>query len=154
MATNTFTVERYALINAPADTLHALINDFHEWTKWSPWEGLDPNLRRTYTGPASGVGSAYAWQGTRKVGSGDMTIVGSQPDRVDIKLNFIKPFKAQNDTMFAIVPEGGGSRVTWTMTGPQTLLSKVMGVFFPMEKFVGKDFDKGLARLKAAAEHT
>jgi hypothetical protein len=149
---DTFTVERSTVVNAPAPAIHARINDFHRWTDWSPWEGMDPNLQRTYAGPTSGVGSSYGWQGNRKVGAGEMTIIATAPQQVDIELNFLRPFKASNHTVFALVPEGDATRITWTMTGKKTLMSKVMGLFMNMDRLIGRDFEKGLAALKRVSE--
>lgn len=153
MAADTYTVERSATIDAPPDRVYAQIADFHNWTKWSPWEDVDPQLKRTYSGADSGTGAVYAWSGNRKAGQGRMEITdASEPSRVHIDLVFEKPWKARNYTWFAVEPEGSGSRVTWSMTGKKTLMTKMMGVFKSMESFLGPDFEKGLARLKAAAE--
>jgi hypothetical protein len=150
--TDTFSVERTEMIAAAPHLVHAHIVDFHKWVAWSPWEGIDPNLKRTYGGASQGVGATYAWEGTRKVGSGNMEIVSESKSQVDLKLRFIKPFKANNDTVFSLAESNGATKVTWTMTGPKTLMSKVMGVFFSMDKLVGKDFAKGLAQLKTIVE--
>lgn len=148
-----FLVERGAAVNAEAGTIFGLINDFHHWTKWSPWEGIDPEMTRTYTGPGSGVGASYAWSGNKKAGSGTMTITESVPnDRVVLDLSFLKPFKAENVTTFLLKPEGNAVRVTWQMTGKKNIFFKLFGFVFSMDKMVGKDFEKGLAQLKAAAE--
>ena len=149
----TFTVSRSALIPVPASVIFPLVNDFHEWTHWSPWEAMDPNLSRSYSGPESGVGAKYAWTGNGKVGSGNMEIVGSdEPSRVQIRLEFVKPFKSVNPTLFSFVPEGGATRVTWAMTGEnKTLMSKLFALFMNMDKMVGKDFEKGLASLGTEA---
>jgi uncharacterized protein YndB with AHSA1/START domain len=150
---NTFRVERSTNIAAPPERIFDAIVDFHEWVHWSPWEGIDPKLQRTYSGPEAGVGTTYEWKGTRKVGTGRMEIIAAQrPTDLAIKLNFIKPFKAQNTTRFAMKPSDDTTQVTWTMTGPKTFMSKVMGIFMSMDKFVGRDFDKGLAQLKAYVE--
>jgi Polyketide cyclase / dehydrase and lipid transport len=149
---DTFSVERSETIAASAQQVHAHIVDFHKWVAWSPWEGIDPNLKRTYGGAAQGVGATYAWEGARKVGHGNMEIVGDTATQIDLKLRFIKPFKANNDTVFALAETNGVTKVTWTMTGPKTLISKVMGVFFSMDKLVGKDFAKGLTQLKSVVE--
>jgi uncharacterized protein YndB with AHSA1/START domain len=153
MADDTYTVERSTTIDAPPQRVFVEIADFHNWTRWSPWEDLDPALQRSYSGAPSGVGAVYEWSGNRKAGQGRMEIVEvSEPTDVRIDLQFEKPWKARNDTSFHIVPEGSGSRVTWSMTGKKTLMTKVMGIVMPMDKLLGKDFDKGLVRLKAAAE--
>lgn len=153
MADDTYTVERSTIADAPAERLYALLVDFHRWPTWSPWEEIDPAMRRTYSGADSGKGAVYAWSGNRKAGAGQMTITDATvPHRIDIDLQFEKPFKARNNTRFVLSPENGGTRVTWTMHGDKTFVTKVMGLFTSMDKLVGKDFEKGLARLKAVAE--
>jgi Polyketide cyclase / dehydrase and lipid transport len=153
MSASTFRVERTTVIDAPAERIHAHINDFHEWTKWSPWEGIDPAMERSYSGMPSGVGAQYGWKGNRKAGQGSMEIVSSTPgSEVGLRLSFVKPIKAENQTTFLLAREGDATRVTWAMTGKKNLLSKIMGVFFPMDKLVGKDFEKGLVKLKTISE--
>jgi len=146
-------VERSTRIDAPPARVYAQIANFRQWPKWSPWENVDPNLQRTYSGAESGLGAVYAWSGNRKAGQGRMEITeADEPSLVRIDLVFEKPWKARNDTSFVIRPEGLGSHVTWSMTGQRTLITKAMGVFKSMDKFLGPDFEKGLARLKATAE--
>jgi hypothetical protein len=113
----------------------------------------DRDLERTYSGPESGTGAAYAWSGNRKAGKGRMEIVeAAPPAKLRIDLVFEKPFKARNDTVFVIDSAESGSRVTWSMTGTKTFMTKVMGIFTSMDKLIGPDFEKGLARLKATTE--
>ena len=153
MAADTYTVERSATMAAPPARVYEQIADFHNWTTWSPWEDVDPQLRRTYSGAESGTGAAYGWSGNRKAGQGRMEITqATEPSRVQIDLAFEKPWKARNDTAFTIVPEGSGSRVTWSMTGKKTLVTKAMGIFKSMDKLIGPDFERGLARLRAVVE--
>lgn len=153
MAEDTYTVVRSATIDAPPARVYGEIANFRNWTKWSPWEGVDPNLERTYSGAESGTGAVYGWSGNRRAGQGRMEIVDAiEPSRVHIDLAFEKPWKARNDTRFTIEPAGSGSHVTWSMTGKKTLMTKAMGIFKSMEKFLGPDFEKGLARLKLSAE--
>ncbi|GCD92305.1 SRPBCC family protein [Nocardioides sp. LS1] len=149
-----FEISRSATIEADPGRVHALVNDFHEWTAWSPWEDVDPALERTYSGPASGTGAHYAWSGNRRAGQGNMEITSSVPERIGIRLAFLKPWKATNDVTFTFVPSaaGTGTDVTWTMTGEHKGFGVVIGKLFNMDKLVGKDFEKGLARLKVAAE--
>ena len=106
-----YTVVRTTTIHAPAERIHALVRDFHEWTRWSPWEGLDPQMRRTYTGPDAGVGAQYAWEGNRKAGKGEMTITGDSPHQVDVDLRFDKPFPARNRIELVLTPTGEQSTV-------------------------------------------
>ncbi len=146
-----FEVVRTATINAPAATLHALIDDFHEWSKWSPWEDVDPDLKRVFTGPAAGPGAHYAWSGNRKAGQGSMEITASSPSVIGIALMFLKPFKATNELEFGLEPTEGGTQVTWRMTGRQTGLMAIFGKVVSMDRLVGKDFEKGLDQLGRAA---
>lgn len=136
-------------VAAPPEVVHALIGDFHEWVKWSPWEGLDPDLQRTYDG--AGVGARYAWSGNNKAGQGSMTFTSITPERVTVDLEFLKPFKARNEVVFDLTPAGSGTHVAWTMRGERNAAFAVMGKLF-FDKAIGKDFTKGLASLKAAAE--
>lgn len=153
MADDTYTVERAVTIDAPPQRIYEQIADFHHWRAWSPWEGLDPQLKRTYSGAESGTGAVYGWSGNRKAGQGRMQITAATPaSSVVIDLVFEKPWKARNDTSFTIEPHGSGSRVTWSMTGRKTLLTKAMGVFRSMDAFLGPDFEKGLAQLKSTTE--
>ena len=154
MSSSTYTVERSATIAAEPQQIYERIADFHQWTAWSPWEDLDPNQQRTFSGAESGPGAKYAWSGNRKAGRGRMEITSvQQPTEIRIALEFEKPFKSSNTIEFFLTPEGPGrTRVRWTMTGPKTLATKVMGVFTSMDKMVGPDFEKGLARLKDAIE--
>jgi Polyketide cyclase / dehydrase and lipid transport len=149
---STFEISRSTNIAADPASVHGRINDFHEWTAWSPWEDVDPNLQRIYTGPDQGVGAHYAWQGNRRAGQGSMEIVSSTPEQIGVKLAFLKPWKATNDVTFTLVPTGSGTDVTWTMTGEHQGLGKVFSKVFSMDKMIGKDFEKGLSRLKAVSE--
>ena len=147
-----FAMSRSASINAPADRIHSHLNDFREWQKWSPWEGLDPDLKRTFTGPQAGVGSHYAWAGNKKAGTGTMEITGSTPSKIEIALEFLAPFKATNVTTFDLAQAGAGSTlVTWHMTGRRNVVMALMGKLF-FDKAIGKDFDRGLAQLKSVSE--
>ena len=150
---DTVRVERDIVVKAPPARVFALIDDFHRWADWSPWEKLDPAMKRTHSGAASGKGAVYAWQGNGDVGAGRMEILEtSAPARVLIRLDFLEPFAATNTAEYTIVPEGDASRVTWAMYGPAPFVSKLMQVFVSMDKMVGKDFERGLADLKALAE--
>ena len=118
MKPGTFTLGRETQINAKPEKLFALINDFHEWPKWSPWEKLDPALNRNHSGAASGKGAIYSWEGNKKVGQGRMEIIESSSSGIKIKLDFLKPFEAHNIADFTLEPGGGGTHLTWVMTGP------------------------------------
>jgi hypothetical protein len=153
MTDSTFTVERSTRIAASPSAVYPLLVDFRRWQEWSPWEGVDPAMQRTYSGAPSGPGAVYAWSGNRKAGQGRMEITDATPDdQVTIDLAFDRPFRSRNVVRLALRPQVGGTQVTWTMTGPRPLLMRLLGFAFSMDKLVGKDFDRGLAQLKAIAE--
>ncbi|MGB7838428.1 MAG: SRPBCC family protein, partial [Terrimicrobiaceae bacterium] len=148
-----FRVVRSAILSAPAQALFALVNDFHRWEAWSPWEKLDPALERSYDGAPAGVGAVYSWVGNNHVGEGRMTILESHPnDLIRIKLEFLKPFAATHTADFTFKPEGDRTRVTWNMFGEKNFLSKAIGLFMNMDKMIGNNFEQGLAQLESAAK--
>ena len=150
---DTFRVQRSATMKAPPEKIFSLINDFHNWGAWSPWEKLDLAMKKTHSGAASGKGAIYEWEGNKKVGQGRMEITEeSPPSKVAIKLDFIKPFQANNKAEFALDRQGDSTNVTWTMDGSQPFMFKVMGVFMNLDNMIGKDFEAGLASMKGIAE--
>ncbi len=147
-----FRITRSATISAPPEAVFALVNDFHKWEAWSPWEKLDPALKRVYEGPSAGTGSVYSWAGNSQAGEGRMTITESRPSElIRINLEFLKPFKATNTTEFTFKPEFNQTVVTWSMTGKKNFLFKAVHLLMNMEKMVGGDFEKGLVAMKSAA---
>lgn len=159
MAPTPYRVTRSIRIDAPAGRVFDLIDDFREWVSWSPWEGLDPDLQRTYAGPPRGAGSSYAWSGNRQAGAGTMTIesstapVSDAAGSVAIDLAFEKPFRNRTKVAFTVTPvDAAASDVEWAMDGEYTGAMKVFARFMSMDKMIGRDFEKGLAQLKARAE--
>lgn len=150
----TFHIERSINVAAPPQAVFAQVNDFHAWSNWSPWEKLDPAMKRSYDGPASGVGAKYAWVGNKEVGEGRMTIEQSQPSRIVVKLEFLKPFAATNTASFGFAPAASGSEVavTWAMDGHLDFMGKAFHLVMDMEELIGPDFEKGLSQLKTTAE--
>jgi hypothetical protein len=150
---DSFRVQRTIAIKAAPEKIQPLISDFHNWPAWSPWEKLDPAMKRTYSGAPKDQGAVYAWEGDDKVGAGRMEITGlAQPTKVDIKLDFLKPFESHCLTEFTLEPKGDLTTVTWTMSGPSNFMTKLMGLAVSMDKMIGKDFETGLANMKAVAE--
>ena len=149
---SSYAVRRETIVLAPADRVHALVVDFRSWRRWSPWDDLDPDMDRTYSGADAGVGARYAWSGNRKAGRGHMEITDATAQRVDIALAFEKPFPSTSTVTFDLTPEGDETHVEWTTSGDMTLGMKVFSLVKPMEELLGPDMEKGLARLKAAAE--
>jgi hypothetical protein len=150
---NTFSVQRGATMKAQPEKIFSLINDFHQWGNWSPWENRDPAMTRSFSGAQSGRGAAYAWEGNKNVGSGRMEILdASAPSKITIKLDFLKPFEAHNTAEFTMLPQGDVTNVTWVMHGPAPFMSKMMQVFMNIDRLIGKDFEIGLANLKGLTE--
>jgi uncharacterized protein YndB with AHSA1/START domain len=149
---NALHVERSATVNASPEKIFPLINDFHSWPSWSPYEKRDPAMKRTYSGAPTGKGSIYEWEGNNDVGSGRMEITDAQPSKIVIKLDFIKPFEGHNIAQFTMQPSGSATNVAWSMDGPTPYLGKVIGVFMNMDRMIGTDFEAGLANLKTIAE--
>ena len=125
-----FRVERAATMRAPAAAPFEQVNDLQNWRAWSPWEQLDPALKRTYEGPQAGTGALYAWQGNKDVGEGRMTITESKPGE----------------------PQGENTAVTWSMNGRNNFMAKAMSLFINMDRMVGGMFERGLAQMKAVVE--
>lgn len=151
MRPSEFRITRSRTIAAPPDVAHAYVSDFNKWSVWSPWEKLDPAMKREISGTPAGPGATYHWVGNDKVGEGRMTITDSRPPQsITIRLEFIKPWTATNMTQFDFAPSGSGTSVTWAMTGQNNFMAKVMGLFMDMDELVGTDFEKGLANLDTA----
>jgi len=145
--------ERSARISAPPDVVFAKINDFHQWVQWSPYEKLDPNMKKTFEGSSAGVGAVYSWAGNDKAGEGRATITESKPgELVSMKLEFFKPFAAICQANFTLVPAEGGTRVTWSMDGKNNFMAKAVSIFMDMDKMIGKDFEEGLVNLNRVTQ--
>lgn len=149
-------VERSILVEASPEKVFALVSDFSQWSRWSPWADLDPDTVYEITG--AGVGQRMTWKSADpNVGNGEQTVTAAEPPtRLVTHLEFGDMGKA--DATFTLTPEGGATRVTWALDcnmrkgAPVWMqpMSTYMGFF--MDGMVGKDYEKGLAALKAAAE--
>ncbi len=147
-----FRISRTGRISAPPDVVFENVNDLHKWEAWSPWAKMDPNAKNTFAGPFAGSGSSMEWNGNKKVGAGRMTIVDSRPnERIQIKLEFFKPFKATNIAEFTFKPEGSQTSVTWTMSGKNNFMAKAVTMVMNCDKMIGGQFEQGLANLNSAS---
>jgi hypothetical protein len=152
---NTIQVTRSITIQAPAEKIFPLIDDFHHWPGWAPQDKEDPTMKRIYSGEESGAGAISDWQGTGNAGKGRMTIMESAaPNKVVVRVDFVRPFVAHNLNEFILEPSepGTSTKVTWTMRGPNLFFMKVMGVFMNMDRMLGKHFETGLQNLKIVSE--
>ena len=153
MQPSRFRITRKATIAVPAPAVFAQVNDFHKWEAWSPWEKVDPALKRTYEGAPTGTGAVYSWAGNNQVGEGRMTIIESRPsDLIRIKLEFFKPFAATHTAEFAFEPEGDRTAVTWSMAGENKFIAKGISLLMNMDKMIGGQFERGLAEMKSIVE--
>jgi hypothetical protein len=151
---NRIQLQRSIIIQAPAQKIFAVLDDFHNWKAWAPGDKDDPTMQRTFSGPASGLGAASEWRGSGSTGAGRMAITESTPDRsVSVTVDFARPFVAHNINVFTLEPTPAeATKVTWTFDGTNVYMMKVMSVFMNMDRFMGTHFEDGLANLKAAAE--
>jgi uncharacterized protein YndB with AHSA1/START domain len=151
----TIDVQRSVTIKAAPAVVFALINDFHNWPRWAPQDRDDATMTRAYSGSSNGTGAVSDWTSHGNAGAGRMTIVSSTPDsQIDVNVDFRTPFAAHNINHFSIEPDGGDTRVTWSMHGTNVFLIKVMSVFADPDRMMGKHFVAGLSNLKAAAERS
>ena len=152
---NIFRIERSITINSPPEPIFAILSDFHQSESWSPWERMDLTMQKSHSGSARGVGAIYEWDGNNKVGKGRQEILEAiAPSKVLIQLDFFRPFTARNTAEFTLISQGNATQVTWAMFGPQPFMGKVMCLFMNMDKMVGKEFETGLANLKAHIERS
>jgi uncharacterized protein YndB with AHSA1/START domain len=148
-----FRVERSTIIAASPERIFGLIDDLQAWPSWSPYEKLDPNTKHKYEGPRHGVGASCSWAGNSKVGEGKMTIIESTPyERIRIRLDFVRPFKATNQGEFTFTRGANGLNVTWAMSGEAGFACKTFTLFMNMDRMIGKEFEAGLAEMKRVAE--
>ena len=151
-------VERKLAVAAPAELVFGVLNDLHQFAGvlvffGSPLAKRDPNMQKTFEGPAAGVGQSYSWSGNREVGKGKLTIEESLPgQKVGMKLEFVKPMESTATCALTLAGTPAGSLVTWSMTGNHNFLGKAFGMFMDMDNMLGTDIDKGLALLKIVAE--
>lgn len=147
-----FTVVRSLSVAAPPGVAYGHVQDFTKWVAWSPWEKMEPNVQHTYSDPPSGLNATTTWKGD-KTGEGAMKITGVKPgEHLDIQLDFLKPFPSSSQVAFDFMPEGAGTKVTWTMKGHNDLMGKIFGLFVNMDEMLGKDFDDGLRGIKQVSE--
>jgi Polyketide cyclase / dehydrase and lipid transport len=153
MKPDTLRVQRDARINASSQSLFALVNDFHRWGSWAPQDRMDPKMKRSYSGAASGVGAVSEWDSSGQAGKGRMEITAAlPPSKITVRVDFVKPFEAHNINEFTFDPEGDNTKVTWAMQGSNIYLTKIMSVFINMDRMLGTHFETGLRNLKTIAE--
>lgn len=150
---SSYRIERTAIVVAPPSAVFAEVNDFHNWEAWSPWAKLDPNAKVTFEGPSSGEGAVFRWAGNEEIGEGKMTLTESKPDeKVQIRVDFFKPWSGTNSNEFLLKPDGPRTVVTWASFGEQGFVGKLICLFMNPQKMIGEPLEKGLAKLKTVTE--
>lgn len=148
-----FRVARTATIAAPASAVFAQVNNYRNWEAWSPYEKLDPAMKKTFAGAPAGTGAVYTWAGNNQAGEGRATIMESRPSElIRIKLEFFKPFVCINTAEFTFKPEGDQTAVTWSLAGKNNFMAKAVGMFMNFDKMIGGQFEQGLMQLKSVTE--
>ena len=141
-------VERSRVIPAEPAAIFPLVNVVRNWEQWSPWKAQDPSMKITYGEKESGAGAGYSWVSrNRNVGKGHMSVTESRADQyIATNTDFMGMGTAKG--YFRFDPVTGGTLVTWGMICDmgERPLKKVMGLM--MDKWVGRDFEKGLETLK------
>jgi len=144
-------VKRFVTIDRPASLVYATVNSFVLFPKWSPWQGLDPNMVQTSEGPRDGVGARLIWKGNDKVGSGTQVITASIPDQsVASDLDFGEMGVAKS--LVTLTPDGNTTRTTWTVDVDMGTNPIGHYVGLTMDGMLGKDFASGLGKLKSLVE--
>jgi Polyketide cyclase / dehydrase and lipid transport len=147
-----FRVKREGIIDAKAADIFPYLYNLQKGQLWSPWVAMDPAADYVFEGSIEGENAVLTWDG-KKSGKGKLTIIETKPDAlVRMRLEFFKPMKAVNICDYTLLPEGGKTRFTWEMYGPNNFMGKVMSVFMNCEKICGDQFEKGIANLKAIVE--
>lgn len=151
---NIFRIWRATSINASPDRIFALITDFHNWDAWSPYEKMDPAMKRNLSGKSRGKGAVYEWESnSSKAGTGRMELIeSSPPSKAVIQLDLAKPFEICSIVEFTLEAKDDTIQVTWDMHGINPFIGKIMGIFYDRDRMVGKEFEEGLANLKTIAE--
>jgi len=150
---SSFSVQRSTTMAAPPSEVFAQVNDLQAWDAWSPWRGLDSNPKKTLSTPSAGKGATFTWSGNDKIGEGSLTILDSKPyELVDIEQALLRPLTGKARMSFTFASVGDGTKVTWKMDGTNDFIGKAMCMFMDMDAMLGKDFEQGLANMKAVVE--
>jgi len=146
-------VARSTTIAAPPPAVFAQVNDFRKWGAWSPYEKIDPAMKKTYSGAPAGAGAIYNGAGNSEAGEGRATIVESRANElVRIQLDFVRPMEGIAVAAFALKAEGDRTQITWSLVSRSGFVDKAIGLFLDMDKLVGGQFEDGLAALKKTVE--
>jgi hypothetical protein len=153
VAPKEFNMSRTIQVNASQEKAFQHLRSLKNFDEWSPWADMDPNQERGYKGTEGEIGSVAWWRGNKQVGEGEQEVMKLVPNSlIATELRFLKPFKAINQSHWAIEADGNGCKVTWGFHADFKPPMNVMMMFFSMEKKLGADFEKGLGRWKKIIE--
>lgn len=149
---NTYTVERSLKINAAPEKIFPYLISWKKGLEWSAWEKTDKDVVRKFTGPESGLGAVYEFEG-KKAGHGILSIKSLVPnDNVKIDLTFYEPMQGSNDITYSLKKEGNETVMKYHMTGPAPITARVIWLFSDMDKFMGDKFIDSMQSLKSIVE--
>ena len=153
IAPKDYEVNREIDINKSLSEVFSYLKLLKNQDNWSPWATKDPNMKKTFKGNDGEVGCISAWEGNKDVGSGEQEIKNIVNNEIiESELRFMKPFKSTSDAYIKVSDADGGTKVIWGFTGKNKFPISIMMLFMNMDKTVGKDFEEGLAKLKAILE--
>ena len=154
VAPKTYDVSRSIVINKPKSEVFEYLRFLKKQDEWSPWNKKDPDMQKEFRGTDGEVGAVSYWNGNKDVGEGEQEITNIvEGERVESELRFLKPWKSTSDAYMVTEDAGNGStRVTWGFSGNNKFPMSIMMLFMSMDKMIGKDFEEGLANLKAKLE--
>jgi hypothetical protein len=148
-----FHYERSGTIHATPEKIFPYISNFKMGSQWSPYEKMDPNMSKKYSGNDGESGSIMEFEGNKDTGSGKLEMLKVIPnEQVDIKLTMLKPWHAENLIQYKLTPEAEGTLFTWSMSGDGGFMGKLMSVLIDCEKMMGDQFEQGINNLREVVE--
>lgn len=140
-------------ISASAEKIFPFINNSEKGQSWMPWKEKDLKMQLIYTGPTEGVGSKSAWISEGEMGKGESEITESNLNKsVKMKLTYFEPMSMTQSADLNLSPTATGTLVRWSISGENNFMGRVFSVFMDMKTLIGKEFDKGLNKLKLIVE--
>ena len=161
VAPKDITVERTVEIKAPQSVVAAHMLQYKNFSHWSPWQDNDPAMKSEVTGHDGMKGAIYTWHGNKDVGKGEMTVTertdneteGKKMSAIDYQLAFKEPWESNAKGVWSVVETGPGtSKATWSFSTHAGFPTNAFLMIMGMKKYLQKDFDKGLNRLKEYSE--
>jgi hypothetical protein len=145
--------EKSISINAPVEKVWQNTNTLKAMDQWSPWNDLDPKMKKDWTGTTGQPGEKVCWE-SKEAGNGCQEVkkADASKKRIDTEIKFLTPYESEANAYVTVVPEGNGSKATWGFTSKIPYPFTVMKMFMNMEDAIGKDYQKGLSRLKEMSE--